>query len=128
MVHSCHVMIVLALTLLASDSTQSLKVPVSPSESLYVESTGSGEPVVLIPGLFGAAYGFRKVVPLIVAAGYRAVVIEPLGIGFSSRPAGADYSLYAQAERLATAIQHLGLDRVIVVGHSLGGAMAFRMA
>jgi pimeloyl-ACP methyl ester carboxylesterase len=121
-------MLLLALTLLATDSARSFRVPVSPSESLYVEATGEGEPVVLIPGLFGSAFAFRQLVPLIVHAGYRAIVIEPLGIGLSSRPGGADYSLYAQAERIAAVFHYLGLQHVMVVAHSLGGAMAFRVA
>ena len=59
---------------------------------------------MLIPGLFGSAYGFRALVPLLTEAGYRAVVIEPLGIGSSAHPARADYSLLAQADRVAEAM------------------------
>ncbi len=72
--------------LLLTDSTavpQSLMVAVAPTESLSVELTGRGDPVVLIPGLFGSAFGFRKLVPLLVTAGYRTIVIEPLGVGAS---------------------------------------------
>src|ERR1700757_2460112 len=108
-------MFMLALALFAADTTHSVKVPVNPSESLYVEITGQGEPVVLIPGLFGAAFGFRNLVPRIVEAGYQGVVVEPLGIGFSSRPPGADYSLDRQSERIATAIHSLGFDHVVIV-------------
>src|SRR2546426_1510347 len=61
-------------------------VPVAPTESLSVETAGRGAPVVLIPGLFGSAFGFRKLVPLLVGAGYRTIVIEPLGVGASARP------------------------------------------
>src|SRR5258708_34495397 len=58
-------------------------VPLSATESLSVETAGRGEPLVLIPGLFGSAFGFRSVVPLLNAAGYRTIVVEPLGIGSS---------------------------------------------
>src|SRR5262252_6027984 len=118
----------LALSLLFSDSTQSFKVPLSPAESLYVESSGSGQPVILIPGLFGSAFGFRKLVPLLVAAGYHPYVIEPLGIGQSSRPGKADYSMLAQADRIAAVIDSLKVGSVIVIAHSLGGAMGFRLS
>src|SRR5688572_1805174 len=50
-------------------------------ETLKVTTLGTGEPVVLVPGLFGSAYGFRKVMPRLAAAGWRAIVIEPLGVG-----------------------------------------------
>jgi len=118
----------LALSLLAADSAQQFKVPLTPSESLFVQSEGTGEPVVLVPGLFGSAFGFRKVIPLLVEAGYHAVVIEPLGIGQSSRPPNADYSLLAQSDRIAAVIDSLGLRDAVIMAHSLGGAMAFRVA
>ncbi|HEY7192395.1 MAG TPA: alpha/beta hydrolase [Gemmatimonadales bacterium] len=104
-------------------------VVVAPAETLHVEAwAGAGRPVVLFPGLFGAAFTFRKVVPLLAAQGFRPIVIEPLGTGFSSRPARADYSLAAQSHRLAAALDSLGSGPVLVLAHSLGAAMAFRLA
>ena len=104
------------------------KLALSATDSLYVESCGAGRPVVMVPGLLGSAYGFRRLAPLIVEAGYRAVVIEPLGIGFSSRPEGADYSMGAQADRIAEAIRALDLHDVLYIGHSIGGSIGFRLA
>jgi 3-oxoadipate enol-lactonase len=104
-------------------------VVVAPAETLHVEAWGGdGKPVVLFPGLFGAAFTFRKVVPLLAAQGFRPIVIEPLGTGFSSRPPNADYSLTAQSHRLAAAIDSLRSGPVLVLAHSLGAAMAFRLA
>ena len=102
--------------------------PKSTVDTLHVEITGSGPTVVFLPGLFGSAYGFRRVVPLVNAAGYRVAIIEPLGVGSSSRPPNADYSLAAQADRIAAVIDTLGGGPVILVAHSLGGAIAFRIA
>jgi len=113
----------LATTLIAADT--GYKVPVAPAESLYVESRGEGPAVVLIPGLFGSAFGFRQLVPRLVAGGYRTVVIEPLGIGNSARPAKSDYSLLAQADRIATALESLEIKHSLVIAHSLGG-VAYR--
>jgi len=120
----------LALLLLA-DSTpapQIFKVPLSPTESLSVETAGRGEPVVLIPGLFGSAYGFRRLVPLLTAASYRVIVIEPLGIGSSARPEKANYSLTAQADRIAAVLDSLRVRGVLLIAHSIGGSEAFRLA
>ncbi len=117
--------------LLFTDSTavpQSLMVAVAPTESLSVELTGRGDPVVLIPGLFGSAFGFRKLVPLLVTAGYRTIVIEPLGVGASGRPEKANYSLTAQADRLAAVLDSLHVRRALVLAHSIGGSEAFRLA
>jgi len=121
------VWLVMAAALLA-DSAQDFRVVVGRAESLHVVTAGHGEPVVLLPGLFGSAYGFRKVIPLLTAAGYRTIVVEPLGIGTSSRPERADYSLGAQTERVAAVLDSLRILDAIVVGHSIGGAIAFRLA
>ena len=106
----------------------SFKVPVAATESLQVETSGAGPPVVLIPGLFGSEFGFRKLVPLLNSAGYRTIVVEPLGIGSSGRPQRADYSLTAQAERIAGVLDSLAIRQAFVIAHSLGGAEAFRLA
>src|SRR5256712_11648515 len=103
-------------------------VPVAPAESLSVELTGRGDPVVLIPGLFGSAFGFRKLVPLLVTAGYRTIVIEPLGVGASGRPEKANYSLTAQADRIAAVLDSLHVRGALVLAHSIGGSEAVRLA
>jgi pimeloyl-ACP methyl ester carboxylesterase len=109
-------------------SPQTFMVPLSATESLSVETAGRGEPLVLIPGLFGSAFGFRTVVPLLNAAGYRTIVVEPLGIGASARPEKATYSLTAQADRIAAVLDTLHVRAALVLGHSLGGAEALRLA
>lgn len=55
-------------------------------------------------------------------------LIEPLGIGSSSRPEHADYSLFAQAGRIADVLDSLRIDHALFVGHSMGAAEAFRLA
>ncbi len=119
---------VLLLLAVGGDTGRTARVVVAPGESLYVATAGRGEPVVLIPGFFGAAFGFRKLVPLLVDAGYQATVVEPLGTGWSSRPAHADYSFIAQADRIAAALDSFGIRRALVIGHAVGAAMAFRLA
>ncbi len=91
------------------------RVEVAPAETLLVTAHGDGAPVVLVPGLFGSAYGWRKVVSLLAAPGRRTIVIEPLAIGGSARPRGADYSLTAQADRIATVLDILGVREAVVV-------------
>ncbi len=99
-----------------------------PPDTLHVVSVGTGPAVVLIPGLFGSAFGFRRVVPLLQAAGFRAVIIEPLGVGYSSRPSHGDYSLATQSDLIAAVLDTLGLGPAVVIAHSLGGAIALRLA
>jgi pimeloyl-ACP methyl ester carboxylesterase len=108
-------------------------VVVAPAETLHVEAWpggggGAGPTVAVIPGLFGGAFSFRKVLPQLAARGYRPIVIEPLGTGLSGRPLKADYSLEAQSRRIAAALDSLGTGPVLVLAHSLGAAMAYRLA
>ena len=121
-------MLLLLLTLVSADTSRTLMIPVAPAESLAVTIVGEGAPVVLIPGLFGSSYGYRHVMALLDSAGYQSVGIEPLGMGTSSRPENADYSLTAQADRIAAALDTLGIQQSVLVGHSLGASIALRVA
>jgi pimeloyl-ACP methyl ester carboxylesterase len=103
-------------------------VPASASESLRVTMAGEGPTVILVPGLFGSAFGYRHLLKLLPSAGFRTVVVEPLGIGRSPRPRKADYSLTAQADRIAAVLQRIDSQPVLVVGHSLGVSMVLRLA
>jgi pimeloyl-ACP methyl ester carboxylesterase len=114
---------------LAADLVPEVKVVAAqPGEGLQVTSLGAGRPVVLIPGLFGAAYAFRKLTPKLAAAGYRTVVIEPLGVGDSARPENATYSLTAQADRVAATLAALDIADAVVIGHAVGASVALRLA
>jgi pimeloyl-ACP methyl ester carboxylesterase len=112
----------------AAVSAESKVVTLQPGEGLQVTSIGTGRPVVLIPGLFGAAFAFRRILPKLAAEGFRAVVIEPLGVGDSARPDRASYSLTAQADRVAATMENLGLRDAVLVGHAVGASVAMRLA
>ncbi len=112
----------------ASGTAQARYIPVAPAESLWVEETGQGTPVVLLPGLFGAAYEYRTIVPLLSAAGHRVIIIVPLGIGRSGRPAHADYSLTAQAARVGVALDSLGVSSAVIVARAVASSIALRLA
>ena len=106
---------------------QSFRIAVAPGETLSVVAAGTGDPVVMVPGLFGCAFGFRHLLSRLPSLGYRALVIEPLAVGNSSRPERAEYSLTAQADRLALAIQRTERRPVLLVAHSLSASMALRL-
>ncbi len=114
-------MILLAL-LAVADTAITVAVPVAPAETLSVSIQGVGQPVVFIPGLFGAAFGFRHVTPPLVADGYQTLIVEPLGIGKSARTRGAE------AHRVVAALDSLAVERAILVSHSVGSGIAFRVA
>lgn len=123
-------MLLLALALLTApaDSAVVRDVEVARGEILRTTSIGSGQPIILLPGIFGGAYGYRKITGPLVAKGYRTIVIEPLGYGWSSNPKNADYSFTAQTGRVAEVLDSLGVSRALVVAQSSGAAIAFRLA
>jgi len=104
------------------------QVEVAPGEVLTVHDSGEGRPVVLMPGLAGCAYGYRKVVQPLNDAGCRTIILEPLGFGSSARPKNADYSLTAQADRIAAVLDAMHLTDTILVAHGVSASIAYRVA
>jgi pimeloyl-ACP methyl ester carboxylesterase len=123
-------MLLLSLVLLAAplDSAVVRDVKVADGEILRTTSVGTGQPIVLVPGIFGGAFGYRKITGPLVSTGYRIIVVEPLGYGSSSHPKDADYSFGAQTERLASTLDQMGIKRALFVAQSSGAAIAFRLA
>jgi pimeloyl-ACP methyl ester carboxylesterase len=119
----------LALARLASplDSAVVRDIDVGPGEILRTTSVGRGKTVVLIPGMFGAAFGYRAVTGALAGQGYRCIVVEPLGYGWSSHPKQADYSFTAQTRRVGDALDSLGVHRALVVAQSSGASIALRL-
>lgn len=104
------------------------RIVVAPAETLAVTIRGSGDPVLIVPGLLGSAFGFRHVIPELVADSLQSITIDPLGTGGSSRPRDADYSLESQASRVAAAADSLGLRGAFILTHSVGASIAYRLA
>lgn len=110
------------------DSAVVRDIEVAPGEQLRTTTVGGGEAIVLIPGMFGAAFGYRSIMGPLVERGYRCIVVEPLGYGWSSRPRNADYSFAAQTERVGEVLDSLGVTRALLVAQSSGASIAFRLA
>ena len=124
-------MLTLTLLLLATlDTTaQARTVTVGPGEHLRTTIVGDGaESVVFISGIFGGAFGYRHLTTPLAELGYRCIVIEPLGFGFSSHPSKSDYSFTAQADRIGAVLDSLGVTHAIVVAQSSASSMAYRLA
>lgn len=97
-------------------------------EGLRVRVLGSGPDIVLVTGLLGTIERFEELALELSHRGRRCIIIEPLGVGGSPRPGDADYSLTAQADRVARVLDSLGVERALVAGHAVSAAIAYRLA
>ncbi|GAA3194931.1 MULTISPECIES: alpha/beta fold hydrolase [Streptomyces] len=97
----------------------------SPAGRLHVVEQGSGPLVLLVHGFPESWYSWRHQLPVLAAAGYRAVAVDVRGYGRSSRPAATD--AYRMTELVAdnVAVVHaLGERTAVVVGHDWGSNVA----
>jgi pimeloyl-ACP methyl ester carboxylesterase len=99
-----------------------------PGARLHVVERGKGPAVLLVHGLAGQLAHFTYGIVDRLATEYRVVAVDRPGSGYSVRMPGASAGLAAQADALAALIETLQLGRTVVVGHSLGGAVALALA
>jgi pimeloyl-ACP methyl ester carboxylesterase len=82
-----------------------------------------GPAVVLIHGFGGLTYTWRDALPALAAAGYRALALDLKGFGLSDKSLGQDYSHAAQADFVMEVMSAVGIERAVLVGHSMGGSV-----
>ena len=93
----------------------------------YLEQ-GSGPTLLLIHGLSGNMRNFAHSLVERLKDKYRIILVDRPGSGYSTRPRRASATIRAQADTMARFIEALRLERPLVVGHSLGGAIALSLA
>ena len=94
---------------------------------LHSERSGSGEPALLfVHGLTDSGHYWRPVLDR-MPGGHEIVLYDARGHGRSEQPASG-YTYDQLADDLAAVIGALGLERPIVIGHSMGAATAALMA
>jgi len=84
----------------------------------------SGKKVVLIHGISIPALAFTRVAPILAAAGYRVLLYDLYGRGYSDAPQGVAYDPQLYVVQLALLLQHLRWSSARLVGFSMGGAIA----
>jgi 4,5:9,10-diseco-3-hydroxy-5,9,17-trioxoandrosta-1(10),2-diene-4-oate hydrolase len=96
----------------------------------YVE-VGGGQPTIFIHGSAPGASAwsnFRGNMPAFAGAGHRAIGLDLMGYGDSSKPTDRRYDLDFQVKGVKALVDGLDLGAVNIVGNSLGGAVAMRFA
>lgn len=93
--------------------------------TLHYLDTERGAPLLLIHGYTDSSYTWHLNLDAFTAAGFRALAVDLPGLGQSTIP-GAGLRLGAErlAEELIRLLDRLELERVSVVGHSMGGGLA----
>jgi 4,5:9,10-diseco-3-hydroxy-5,9,17-trioxoandrosta-1(10),2-diene-4-oate hydrolase len=71
---------------------------------------------------------FSKNIDAVAHAGYRCVLPDLVGFGYSSKPTGLDYSTELFSSTLLELLDALAITRCVLVGNSLGGAVALDIA
>jgi 2-hydroxymuconate-semialdehyde hydrolase len=102
------------------------RVRVSGGELAYVDE-GEGPAVLLLHGFPTSAHLWRDLVP-ILAPRFRAVAPDLMGYGDSDKAPDAAVSVRAQAGYVREMLDALGLERVAVIGHDIGGGIGQLLA
>ncbi len=89
---------------------------------------GGGSDIVLIHGWASSHRIWESVMGRLAAAGYRTWAPDLPGFGDSQGPSNGPYTIARFAHLVAAFIQAVGITSPAVVGHSMGGAIALRLA
>jgi pimeloyl-ACP methyl ester carboxylesterase len=89
---------------------------------------GTGPTLLLVHGLAGHMHNFTHSLLGKLRHDFRVVILDRPGSGYSMRPAEASATISAQARIISRFCQELKLGRPLIVGHSLGGAIALALA
>jgi pimeloyl-ACP methyl ester carboxylesterase len=95
---------------------------------LHYVDRGSGPAILLVHGLSGQLRNFTYALTERLDADFRVIAVDRPGAGYSVPTTSVQPDLAGQAAILARFIAALGLERPLLVGHSLGGALALRIA
>ncbi len=106
---------------------------VEPTAPPASDAGAAGEPgshaplVVLLHGFPQMWWAWRAQLPALAAAGYRAVAMDLRGTGASDKPPSG-YDMATLTQDVAGVIRSLGAQEAVVVGHGIGGTVAWSMA
>jgi len=102
-------------------------IKVESNVRLHITDMGEGRPIVLIPGwpLSDEMYEYQY--NDLLNAGFRAIGITLRGFGKSDKPYG-DYQYDVHVQDIKKVLEKLDLSDAVLVGFSMGGAIALRLA
>lgn len=109
-----------------------VEVPGDDTDGLRIhylnEGPADGQVVLMLHGEPSWSYLYRRMVPVLVEAGLRAVAIDLVGFGRSDKPSRReDYSFQAHVDWTWAAIHSIGLQGITLVCQDWGGLIGLRL-
>lgn len=93
-----------------------------------VPTNPNGRTVLLLHGKNFSAASWEPTIRALVREGFEVLAPDQIGFGKSSKPESYQFSFHALADNTRSLLDSLGVGRVAVVGHSMGGMLAVRFA
>jgi pimeloyl-ACP methyl ester carboxylesterase len=110
------------------NTERKLKMSASSHQLIYTASGDPSKPLlIMIHGWLSYRGVWRTTVPALQERFY-CVAVDLLGFGENEKPADADYSIAAQAQRIIALADELGHQRFSLIGHSMGGQISTHIA
>ncbi len=95
---------------------------------MAVYEQGNGVPIVFCHGFPELAFSWRRQLPALAAAGYRAIAPDQRGYGKTDKPESvAEYDIRHLTDDLAGLLDALGLEKAVFCGHDWGGHVVWEM-
>ena len=93
----------------------------------HYETQGEGDPLLLINGLSAPAANWLFQVKGL-SPHYQVVTFDNRGVGETDMPGASVYPMTQMADDAAAVLDHLGIPKAHVIGHSMGGTIAMELA
>jgi pimeloyl-ACP methyl ester carboxylesterase len=106
----------------------SLTIEQKPVKMAYMDvkpAMGNGKSVLLLHGKNFNGFYWKDVISFLSAAGYRVIVPDQVGWGFSDKP-NIHYSFHLLADNTRQLLDSLGVKKVSLLVHSMGGMLGSR--
>lgn len=99
--------------------------------NIFIQESGrpEGIPVLLVHGTGAWSEIWRETMDTLAASGFRAIAIDVPPFGYSDKPDGAEsYTREKQAERIVALMDLLKIEKIYLVGHSVGARPTVEVA
>ncbi|MDC0043190.1 alpha/beta hydrolase, partial [Paracoccaceae bacterium] len=104
------------------------KTTVLQDAEIHWYESGQGKPIIMLHGLAGNLRNFTYALVGKLDQDYRVIAIDRAGCGWSTRSKSECATLQEQARIISEFIDKEQIEKPLIVGHSLGGAIALALA